>query len=70
LYCLRGVPGMVDVHLHQRMNQPALNLDMERTSLQHLNLSAANVAQNVLVSLSGTFQTAPANWVFPQLAVA
>jgi multidrug efflux pump subunit AcrB len=37
--------------------------------LQALNLSAANVAQNVLVSLSGSFQTQPAFWVNPANSV-
>ncbi|MDB5906436.1 MAG: czcA [Massilia sp.] len=62
---MRGVPGMVDAHIHQRMNQPTLGLEMDRTALQHLNLNAVNVAQNVLVSLAGSFQTAPAFWLNP-----
>jgi multidrug efflux pump subunit AcrB len=35
---------------------------MDRTRLQQLNLNANNVAQNVLISLSGSSQTAPSFW--------
>ncbi|MDB5916083.1 MAG: czcA [Massilia sp.] len=62
---MRSIPGMADTHIHQRMNQPALGLTMDRTALQHMNLNAVNVAQNMLVSLSGSFQTAPAFWLNP-----
>lgn len=36
---------------------------MDRTRLQQLNLTANDVAQNVLVSLSGSSQTSPGFWV-------
>lgn len=62
---VQAIPGTVDVHVHQRMNQPTLALDIDRTSVQQLNLTAANVAQNVLVSLSGSFQTSPSFWLNP-----
>ncbi len=62
---VQAIPGTVDVHVHQRMNQPTLALDVDRTSIQQLNLTAANVAQNVLISLSGSFQTAPSFWLNP-----
>ncbi|MBK4737397.1 efflux RND transporter permease subunit [Noviherbaspirillum pedocola] len=63
------VPGTVDTHIHQRMDQPTLGLDMNRTALQQLNLTPQNVAQNLLVSLSGSFQTAPAFWLNPDTGV-
>ena len=62
---IQKVPGTVDTHIQQRLNQPALSLTMDRSALQQLNLSAVNVAQNVLVSLAGSFQTAPAFWLNP-----
>jgi len=66
---IRQIPGAVDAHLHQRLNAPAVNLQMDRTRLQQLGLSAANVGQNVLISLSGSSQTAPAFWLNPQNGV-
>lgn len=62
---IRAIPGSVDVHVHQRLNQPTLALNVDRTALQQLNLSAANVAQNLLVSLAGSFQTTPSFWLNP-----
>jgi len=66
---IREIPGTVDTHIHQRMDLPTLSLDMDRTALQQLNLNANNVAQNVLVSLSGSFQTSPAFWLNPTTGV-
>jgi multidrug efflux pump subunit AcrB len=63
---IRQIPGAVDVHVHQRFDAPSLNLQMDRTRLQQMGLSAQNVGQNVLVALSGSSQTAPAFWLNPQ----
>ena len=66
---IRHIPGAVDAHVHQRLDAPALNLQMDRSRLQQVGLSAANVGQNVLISLSGSSQTAPAFWLNPQNGV-
>jgi multidrug efflux pump subunit AcrB len=66
---VRQVPGAVDAHIEQRLDQPTLALDMDRTRIQQVGLSASNVAQNVLVSLSGSAQTAPAFWLDPKNGV-
>jgi multidrug efflux pump subunit AcrB len=44
-------------------------MQIDRSRLQQLGLSAANVGQNVLISLSGSSQTAPAFWLNPQNGV-
>ena len=62
---IRQIPGAVDVHVHQRLDAPALDLHMDRTRLQQMGLSVFNVGQNVLVSLSGSSQTSPAFWLDP-----
>ena len=66
---VQKIPGAVDTHVHQRMDGPAIDLQMDRTRLQQLGLSAFNVGQNVLLSLSGSSQTAPAFWLSPQNGV-
>ena len=66
---IKQIPGAVDAHVHQRLDAPAVNLQMDRTRLQQMGLSAQNVGQNVLVSLSGSSQTAPAFWLNPQNGV-
>ncbi|HUR89158.1 MAG TPA: efflux RND transporter permease subunit [Ramlibacter sp.] len=63
---IRKIPGAVDAHVHQRLDGPAVNLQMDRTRMQQMGLSATNVGQNVLIALSGSSQTAPAFWLNPQ----
>ncbi|WP_319244435.1 efflux RND transporter permease subunit [uncultured Propionivibrio sp.] len=66
---IKKIPGAVDAHIHQRLDAPAVALKMDRTRLQQVGLSAANVGQNVLISLSGSSQTAPAFWLNPKNGV-
>ncbi|MES2356681.1 MAG: efflux RND transporter permease subunit [Pseudomonadota bacterium] len=60
---LRTIPGIVDAHVYQRWSKPALSLEMNRSQLQQLGLSARNVAENLLISLSGSMQTSPTYWL-------
>ncbi len=62
---IRQIPGAVDAHVHQRLDNPTLALTMDRARLQQMGLSAANVGQNLLITLSGSSQTAPAFWLNP-----
>ncbi|MBK7471427.1 MAG: efflux RND transporter permease subunit [Betaproteobacteria bacterium] len=66
---IRKIPGAVDAHVHQRLDNPAVDLQMDRSRLQQVGLSAFNVGQNVLLALSGSSQTAPAFWLNPQNGV-
>ncbi|AKC70708.1 efflux RND transporter permease subunit [Pandoraea oxalativorans] len=66
---VRQVPGTVDTHIQQRVNAPTIHLNMDRTRLQQLNLNANAVAQNVLISLSGSSQTSPGFWFNEQNGV-
>jgi CzcA family heavy metal efflux pump len=60
---LRHVPGAADVHVQQMINAPALKLNVDRTRAQQVGLQQRDVAQNLLVSLSGSFQTTPTFWL-------
>jgi CzcA family heavy metal efflux pump len=62
---IRQVPGAVDAVIYQRFNRRALQLDMDRSRLAQTGLVARDVAQNVMVSLSSSFQTAPTYWMNP-----
>ncbi len=66
---LRQIPGAADVHVQQMLSQPTLHLDMDRTRINQVGLTAQNVAQSVLISLSGSFQTAPNFWLNPKNGV-
>ncbi len=66
---LRLIPGTADVHVQQMMGLPTLYLDMDRTRINQVGLNARDVAQSVLISLSGSFQTAPNFWLNPRNGV-
>ncbi|MFO0520576.1 MAG: efflux RND transporter permease subunit [bacterium] len=66
---IRQIPGAVDVHVHQRLDNPSIDLRMDRARLQQVGMTAFNVGQNVLISLSGSAQTAPAFWLNPNNGV-
>ena len=67
---IKAVPGTADMRIQQPFNEPYLNLRIERTKAQELGFSAHDIAQNLLVSLSGSFQTAPTFWVDPKTGVS
>jgi multidrug efflux pump subunit AcrB len=66
---IKQIPGTVDTHIHQRLDLPTVALQMDRTQLQTLGLSANDVAQNLLISTAGTTQTSPGFWLDPSNGV-
>ncbi len=67
---IRYVPGTADLRVQQPFDEPYLHLRIERTKAQELGYSAHDIAQNLLVSLSGSFQTSPTFWLSPQNGVS
>jgi multidrug efflux pump subunit AcrB len=63
---LRSIPGAVDLHIHQTGDYPQFNVDVDRSKAELLGLTEQTVATNMLVSLSGSFQTSPSFWVDPK----
>ena len=66
---IKQIPGSVDTHIHQRLDLPTLALQMDRTQLQGMGLSANDVAQNLLATTAGTTQTSPGFWLDPSNGV-
>ena len=66
---MRHIPGTADVHVQQLMSLPTLHMDIQRTRVAQVGLTAREVAQSALVSLSGSFQTSPNFWLNPHNAV-
>jgi len=62
---MRYVSGTADLRIQQPFDEPYLNLRVERTKAEQLGFTAHDIAQNLLVSLSGSFQTSPTFWVDP-----
>jgi multidrug efflux pump subunit AcrB len=67
---IRSVPGAVDLRVQQPFDEPYLHMNIERTKAQELGFSARDIAQNLLVSLSGSFQTSPTYWLDPKNGVS
>jgi CzcA family heavy metal efflux pump len=66
---LKFIPGTVDLRIQQVFDQPSLHIDIDRTKAQQIGYSALNVAQNLLITLGGSFQTAPSYWIDPKTGV-
>jgi multidrug efflux pump subunit AcrB len=63
---MKYVSGATDLRIQQPFDQPYLRLSVERTKAEQLGFTAHDVAQNLLVSLSGSFQTSPSFWLDPK----
>jgi|HubBroStandDraft_6_1064221.scaffolds.fasta_scaffold04711_5 multidrug efflux pump subunit AcrB len=63
---IQEVGGAVDVHIQQALDLPKLHVDVDRTRAQSVGFTQQDVANNALVALTNSFQTAPNFWVSPQ----
>jgi len=63
------IPGAVDVHVHQQVQYPTLQVNVDRSKAKQIGLTQQDVSQSMLVSLSGTGQTAPNQWLNPATGV-
>ena len=66
---IKDVPGAVDVFMQQEVSAPKLNIYVDRLKAQELALTTRDVADNVLLALSGSGQVAPNFWLDPQTGV-
>src|SRR6059036_186191 len=67
---IRMVPGTADLRIQQPFDQPYLHIDVDRTKAQLAGFTQRDVAQNLLISLSGSFQTSPSFWLDPKNGVS
>jgi CzcA family heavy metal efflux pump len=63
---IKFVPGTVDFRIQQPFNYPKLHLNVDRTKANQVGFTQRDVAQNLLIALSGSFQTAPSFWLDPK----
>ncbi|HXA72192.1 MAG TPA: efflux RND transporter permease subunit [Stellaceae bacterium] len=66
---LRAVRGAVDVHIQQITNAPEYFVNIDRQRAAELGLSEQQVASNLNVSLSGSFQVTPIFWADPATGI-
>jgi len=57
------IPGAADVHVHQVVNQPEIQLNVDRAKASQMGLTERDVSTNMLISLSGNGTLAPNFWL-------
>ena len=62
---IRLIPGIVDPHLVQVLNFPALQVDVDRLRAARLGISQRDVANNMLTTLSSSSLVAPSFFLNP-----
>ena len=63
------IPGAVDVHLHQVVNTPSLQVNVDRSRAAELGLTQRDVANSMLVSLSSSAVVSPNYWSDPRSGI-
>ena len=64
------VPGIVDSHVFQVPDVPAINVDVDRALASELHLNQRTTADSVLVATNSSAQSAPNFWVDPKSGVS
>ncbi|MBV8818599.1 MAG: efflux RND transporter permease subunit, partial [Acidobacteriaceae bacterium] len=57
------IPGAADVHIHQVVDYPEIRLDVDRSKAGQVGLTQRDVANSVMISLSGSGQISPTQWL-------
>ena len=60
---ISGIPGAADVHVHQVIDAPELDLTVDRVKASELGLTQRDVTNSMLVSLTGNGTLAPNFWL-------
>jgi multidrug efflux pump subunit AcrB len=60
---LRAVPGVVDSHVYQVPDAPAITVDLNRAQALEFGLGQQNVAGNLVTSLNNSLQLSPNFWL-------
>ena len=60
---IRTVPGIADLRIQQVFNYPQINVDVDRTLAGEVGLTQRDVANSLLVTLSGSAQVHPNFWL-------
>jgi hydrophobic/amphiphilic exporter-1 (mainly G- bacteria), HAE1 family len=63
---IRRLSSIGDVYIPQDMNYPALQINVNRTRVSELGLSAKEVIDNLITSLTSDVMIAPSYWVDPK----
>jgi CzcA family heavy metal efflux pump len=67
---IRQVPGIVDSRIQQANDYPEFRVHVDRSRAAELGITQANIASDMLISLSGSFQAAPTFWLDPKNGIS
>jgi multidrug efflux pump subunit AcrB len=67
---IRHVPGIADPRIQQAYDYPEFDVRVDRSRAEELGLAERDVANDLLVSLTGSFQTNPTFWLDSQNGVS
>jgi CzcA family heavy metal efflux pump len=67
---LKYIPGIADLRIQQPLDLPELYVNIDRTRTAQLGFTQRDVASDILVALSGSFQTSPTFWLDPKNGVS
>jgi multidrug efflux pump subunit AcrB len=67
---LKGVPGAADVHVQQILDAPRIMINSDRALAQQVGLTQRDVANSLLISLTGSGATTTNFWLNPQNGVS
>jgi len=67
---LRHVRGIADLRIQQRSDYPKLHIDVDRTKALQGGYTERDVANSMLISLSGSFQVTPMFYLNPKNGVS
>jgi multidrug efflux pump subunit AcrB len=67
---IRTIPGIADLRIQQVFNYPQLNVDVDRTLADEVGLTQRDVANSLLVTLSGSGQVKPNYWLNTKTGVS
>ncbi|HEY4741619.1 MAG TPA: efflux RND transporter permease subunit [Candidatus Acidoferrales bacterium] len=63
---IKEIGGAVDVHIQQALDLPKLRINVDRSRAETVGFTQQDIANNALVALTTSFQTAPNFWISPQ----
>jgi len=67
---LKFIPGITDVRIQQPFDYPRMHIDVDRTKASQVGFTQRDVVENLLIALSGSFQTQPQFWLDPKTGVS
>ncbi len=67
---VKFIPGATDLRIQQPFNQPKMWVNIDRTKAEQVGYTERDIGGDILVALSGSFQTSPSFWLNPRTGVS